>query len=239
MKIAVISDIHGNLEALKTTLTYIQEENISTIICLGDVVGYGPHPNSCTELIREKCRFCLMGNHDHAALGLTNVAYFNALAREAVLWTQEQLEAPNKTFLRSLPYTMEFENALFVHSSPLEPEEWHYVLSEFDAQENFEAVSAPLTFIGHSHVPKVFSESRGERHVKKLTLDLKNDRYIVNVGSVGQPRDGNPKACFVVYDTVETTLEYVRLDYPIYLTYQDIVKNNLPPYLASRLLSGQ
>ena len=238
MKIAVISDIHANLEALKTALTYIQSQPIEQIICLGDVVVYGPRPNECVEFVRESCAHCLMGNHDHAVLGLTDVYYFNEYAREAVLWSRDQLTPANTAYLDNLPFTHEVGNILFVHSSPQQPDEWHYIFYDHEARQNLDQIRQRLVFVGHSHIPTVYSYNEGEFLQERFLLDLKNDRYIVNVGSIGQPRDGNPKACFVIYDTDSALLEYVRLEYPVKVTYQDIIDRQLPAFLAMRLLSG-
>ncbi len=239
MKYAVISDIHANLEALQSVLKYILSKNIHKIYCLGDIVGYGPRPNECVELVRKRCEFCLMGNHDHAVLGLTDIYYFNQYAKEAVLWTRKAITQHNKAYLENLPFTQETDTVFFVHSTPLEPAEWHYIFSDRDAQQNFKNVSQPITFIGHSHIPVIFSYHRGTFYDDTIKLDLTNDRYIVNVGSVGQPRDGDPRACFVIIDEEKSTLDYVRLDYPVKKTYQEIMDNNLPPFLAMRLLAGQ
>ena len=239
MKIAVISDIHANLEALKTVLNYLHSNKISEIICLGDVVGYGPRPNECTELVKLHCKECLMGNHDHTAIGLTDIHYFNKYAKEAILWTRRQLSHYNKAFLDNLPFTYEKENLLFVHSSPLEPKEWHYIFTDNEARQNFDYVDHRLIFIGHSHIPIIFSQQNGSFMEDQIQLNLKKDRYIVNVGSVGQPRDGDPRSSFVIYNDQEDTLEYVRLQYPIEITSQEIVDQNLPRFLAMRLFAGQ
>ena len=239
MKIAVISDIHANLEALKTVLNYLQTQRISKIICLGDVVGYGPRPNECVELVKTHCDVCLMGNHDHAVLGLTDSRYFNEYARDAVRWTRREISHHNKTFLSSLPFTCEIENTLLVHSSPLEPNKWHYILNGDDAHRNFENTRHRLIFIGHSHVPIIFSQKDGFLRENQLRLNPEDDRYIINTGSVGQPRDGDARSCFVIYDDQEHTLEYIRLQYPIEITSQEIIDQGLPRVLAMRLFAGQ
>jgi predicted phosphodiesterase len=239
VKIAVISDIHANLEALKTTLNYLHSQKITRIICLGDVVGYGPRPNECIELVKLHCEKCLMGNHDHAVLRLTDIHYFNQYAKEAILWTRRQLTHIHKAFLDNLPFTYETADTLFVHSTPVEPKEWHYIFSETDVRQNFEHVPHRLIFIGHSHIPVIFSRQKGIIKETSLQLDLANDRYIINVGSVGQPRDGDPRASLVIYDDQKRTLEYVRLPYPIEITSQEIINHNLPRFLAMRLFAGQ
>ena len=239
MRFAVISDIHSNFEALNAVLGYIHQEKIDKVICLGDVVGYGPHPNQCVDLVKERCERCLMGNHDYAALGPGDLYYFNDYARESILWTRRRLTKYNLSYLENLPFTIIDDMYHFVHSSPLLPEEWHYIFDEVEAKENFDAVDQPLIFVGHSHMPVVFSEKNGPFFEMQTTLDLNHDRYIVNVGSVGQPRDGDPRASFVIFDTDLHQLQYVRIQYDVEKTFQEILQKELPAFLAMRLLVGQ
>ena len=238
MKIAVISDIHANLEALTTVLSYLKQQPIHRIICLGDIVGYGPRPNECVEQIRQNCEICLMGNHDHAVVGLTDMTYFNQYAQESVLWTRKQLTQSNFQFLKQLKFSYQENHILFVHSTPINPEDWDYIFSEREAHYHLDRISHRLVFIGHSHLPMVFSYRDGKQYQNRIQLDLQADRYIVNVGSVGQPRDGDPRACFVIYDSKNQVLEYLRLEYDVQKTYQEIIDQNLPIFLAKRLLSG-
>jgi diadenosine tetraphosphatase ApaH/serine/threonine PP2A family protein phosphatase len=141
-----------------------------------------------------------MGNHDHAVLGLTDIYYFNQYAKETVLWTQRKLSVYNKGFLENLSFTYETDEALFVHSTPVDPEEWHYIFSEYEARQNLNQIPHRLVFVGHSHIPVVFSYNKGSFVESRIQLDLEKDRYIINVGSIGQPRDGDPRSCFVIYD---------------------------------------
>ncbi len=238
MRYAIISDIHSNLEALQKAMEYIESEKIESIICLGDVVGYGPRPNECVEIIRQNCEVCLMGNHDHAVIGLTDIHYFNQYARDSVLWTQKQLSPENKNFLKGLPFTHELDTTLFVHSTPNNPEDWDYIFSDLDARQNLNEIYHNLVFIGHSHIPVVFPFSQPSFLKEKFELDLENERYIINVGSIGQPRNNDPRACFVIYDDREATVEYIRLEYDVKKTFQDIIEKKLSPFLATRLLHG-
>ena len=238
MRIAIISDIHSNLEALKTVLKYIENEKISRIICLGDVVGYGPRPNECVDLVREKCERTLLGNHDSASLDETDINFFNEYARQAILWTRKRLNQETKEFLRSLPYTYPEGNTLYVHSSPVEPEEWHYVLSVGEAKYSLNQIKYSLVFIGHSHVAVTFTLEQGKLDESNFLLSPK-DRYIVNVGSVGQPRDGDPRASFVIFDTQERRIQYIRLEYNVRKTFEEIMEQDIPPLLAHRLLNGR
>lgn len=238
MKIAIISDIHSNLAALNTAIEYIREESVDKIVCLGDVVGYGPRPNECIKIIRENCQICLMGNHDHAVLGLTDTYHFNQYARDAVLWTTRSLTRVNRAYLENLPFTHHENELLFVHSTPVHPEEWHYILSEYEAKQYLNSMKQRVCFVGHSHIPAIFSSQSGLRYQEEMTLDFGTHKYIVNVGSVGQPRDGDPRLCFVIFDTDSGLLRIIRLEYPVQITYDEILENKLPPFLAMRLLAG-
>ncbi len=232
MKIAVISDIHGNLEALNAVLSKIDALNAYMIYCLGDIVGYGPNPNECVELIRSRNIPTIAGNHDKAVTGELSIESFSQVARVGVLWTQSVITAENKKFLNDLPYSIQEHNILFVHSSPDYPEEFRYLLSPEDARESFDYFSNPLTFVGHTHRPVVFCE---DNRTIEISLDKK---FIVNVGSVGQPRDGNWKACFVLFDTEQYKLEYIRVEYDVEVVRKKIETIGLPQKLADRLLVG-
>ena len=236
MRAAFISDIHGNLEALEVVLKYIDEQEIDRIYCLGDVVGYGPNPNECVDLVREKCRVVLMGNHDYAAIGRANIDYFNEYARRAAYWTMEQLTDENHAYLTSLPFTHQNDEIIMLHASPTNPRHWYYVLSQHEAKIEMNAFIQPLCFIGHSHVPVIFSESQMFR--EEVFICVPGEKYIVNAGSTGQPRDGNPNSCFAVFDDEKRQIEYIRLKYNIQKTHKKIIKAGLPHFLAERLLKG-
>ena len=236
MRIAIISDIHANLEALNTTLKYIKDNAIDKIFCLGDIVGYGPNPNECVELIAENCEKVIMGNHDHAVLGLTSVEYFNDFAKISTAWTAKKISEENKAYLAKLVFSFDNEQYRLVHATPSEPELWHYILSESDAFHEFNHFQQHVCFIGHSHFPIVFSK-KGFSRERKLKLEKRN-KYIVNVGSIGQPRDGNPMTCFCIYNPDKNTLEYIRLEYDLDKTREKIVKEGLPVFLADRLTRG-
>ncbi len=242
MLVAVISDIHANLEALEAVLEDIDRVGADTVICLGDVVGYGPDPNPCTEVVSKIALACVAGNHDHAALGLTDITYFNVYAREAVLWTRSVLTETARTYLRACPLQDVFKGALLVHGSPVEPEDWNYILSVGDARRAFDRFDESLCFVGHSHVPGVFDlDSRGFVDVLEAT-ELRFEeghRYIVNVGSVGQPRDWDPRAAYGLWDTEENTFKLRRLAYDVQATQRKILAAGLPEFLATRLAIGQ
>ena len=233
---AIISDIHGNLEALNRVLEYLRENGITDIYCLGDVVGYGPNPNECVELVKDNCKVVLMGNHDYAAIGLANIEYFNEYAKISTYWTQDILTEENLEYLKSLPFAFTNDRYHLVHASPKNPSNWDYVLSVNDARQQIREFDQNICFIGHSHVPVIFSDS--DYYRKKNFLFTKDQKYLVNVGSIGQPRDGDPRTCFVLYDDEQNSVEYVRLDYEIQKSYNKIINVGLPVFLAERLLKG-
>lgn len=232
MKYAIISDIHSNLEALQKALTIIDEKKVDEIICLGDVVGYGANPNECVELIRSRCSAVVLGNHDAAALN-TALAYdFNAIARRAVIWTSEQLTNENKGYLSSLPMTIQTENILFVHSSPEAPEAWDYIIDPDEASQALQNVEEQICFIGHTHVPGIYSLRGRAKHISR------DEQFIVNVGSIGQPRDGNPKLSFGIFDSTTWEFELVRSEYDIQKAAEKIYAAKLPEELGNRLMYG-
>ncbi len=236
MSIAIMSDIHGNLEALTAVFEYLTKHGIDNIYCLGDIVGYGPNPNECVELIASKCERVVIGNHDHAVLGLTSTEYFNDFAKISTQWTREHLTGENRHFLEKLDFVYEENQLMLVHSSPSDPKAWSYILSEIDAQYEFAYFKQPLCFIGHSHFPVVF-HNRGWSRDELIQIENRN-KYIVNVGSVGQPRDGNPLSTFCIYHPDKKQIEYVRVDYDVQKTCEKIIKAGLPNFLAERLTRG-
>jgi len=232
VRYAIISDIHSNLEALTKAFDLIDRESVQEIVCLGDVVGYGANPNECVELVRSRCGTVLRGNHDAAAVNALNAESFTKNARIAADWTRQQLSEENKRFLENLPYTFTRDDVLFVHSSPYQPESWYYVLSEEDLDVAFRHFTERICFIGHSHFPGVFSE---EGPAKAVHRGL---RFLVNVGSVGQPRDGNSKLSFGIFDTENWNYRNVRSEYPIQIAAEKILRAGLPRALSDRLALG-
>lgn len=241
MRYAIFSDIHGNLEALETVLEDIQKYDVQQLICLGDLVGYGANPNECIERIRHPRYPTVAGNHDYAAVGLTDITYFNTYARSAILWTMEELEEDNKNYLRQLPLILEFGDFVIVHSSLIRPEAWSYVLTIQDAEANFRILKFPLCFIGHSHYPFVLMQNEKGNifpSAKMLVNLQKNGRYLVNVGSVGQPRDNDPRATWFIYDGEAKTIETKKISYDVDAASRKIIAAGLPPFLADRLRHG-
>ena len=232
MRIAIISDIHSNLEALTSALEAIDAKRVDDIVCLGDTVGYGANPNECLSLAHSRCSILLQGNHDAAAVDLSVANQFTLNAQLSAIWTFGILSDENKELLRGLPQLKPQGDILFSHASPFEPEEWHYVISEFDTHEAFDAFAERICFIGHSHIPVIFSD-RG----KALSVE-QSGRFIVNVGSIGQPRDGNPDLSFGIFDTDSWSYENIRIEYDVETAAQKIRKAGLPRSLAERLYQG-
>ena len=245
MKVAILSDIHGNLEGLEAALADIAAHGITRIFCLGDVVGYGASPNECTARIRSVVEANVLGNHDEVCLGRGRIEYFNSVARMAALWTQGVMNPDTRAYLEAAPMTVPFSengmSALLVHASPYFPEDWHYILSEHDAMAAFGSCADSLIFVGHSHVPGIFLEVAGHVvHHRALTFQLQPGvRCLVNVGSVGQPRDGDPRAAYGLYDSESLQLTMKRIVYPVDGAQQRIINAGLPASLANRLAVGR
>lgn len=228
LRIGIVSDIHGNLEALTTALKSLEKRRVEKLYCLGDVVGYGANPSECLGLTRERAEIILLGNHDAAAAGKESLEYFNPYAREAAIWTQRILDRDQREFLAGLPYEEIRGEMHLVHSAPERPQEWDYLFSAFDAYDQFPHVKGRDCFVGHSHVPGEYCEGREE-----------TSRRIINVGSVGQPRDGDPRLCYVIYDDESRELEFVREEYDMETAAHKIIEAGLPRFLAQRLFYGQ
>jgi diadenosine tetraphosphatase ApaH/serine/threonine PP2A family protein phosphatase len=242
MKVALLSDIHSNLEAFQAVQASIAAYQAEEIIFLGDIIGYGADPNECIALLRNLAGCSIAGNHDFAAVEKTDIENFNPLAREAIVWTQKKLDRENARFLSSLPLHAARHGFYCVHSTPMHPQLWDYIVSLADAGVSFDNFTGPLCFVGHSHHPAIFIEdSSGKRSTAASSaVTLKNDyRYIINIGSVGQPRDGNPLASYGLYDTEIKKYCLIRVAYDIAAAQQKIVDAGLPPFLAARLEIGR
>lgn len=232
MTSAIISDIHGNVEALQSVLTAIDAMGITDIRCLGDIVGYGASPNECVALVRSRNIPSIAGNHDKAVTGELSIDDFSPAAKAGVEWTRSIATPETLSFLRSLPYSIQEDGVLLVHSSPDRPEDFRYLLSFQHAEESFEQLSSPLCFIGHTHRPVIYGEEGTEKEIGR------NGRFIVNVGSVGQPRDGDRRACFVLFDRDAYRVTHQRVEYDIAAAQRKILDAGLPQKLADRLMIG-
>ncbi len=244
MKYFIFSDVHGNLEALSVVLEQIESCNPDKIICLGDVVGYGPNPNECIQLVHQSAHIIIMGNHDHAVLGITDISYFNQYAKLAVLWTRQVLTEENYSILQRYPFRVSEEDILFVHSTPLYPERWDYIFNPLEGQYYLQHLEERVCFIGHSHQPLFFEKDQEGQilYDRRFAFSLsirEGCKYIINVGSVGQPRDGNPDASYAIYDTETQSVEVKRLPYDIVLTQKKMKDIGLPAFLIDRLAYGR
>ena len=241
MRHAILSDIHGNLDALEAVLADVTEVGVDDMVCLGDFVGYGAAPNECISRLRPLIQHAVAGNHDFAACGKIKLGYFNPDAAKAARWTTEHLTEEHLTYLRELPMSVSWNGMYLVHASPVEPEEWHYVFSPADAAFEMEAVTERVCLIGHSHYPGTF-ELTGSIVQYSRQEDVHGDpgsRYLINVGSVGQPRDGDPRAAWLLFDDDRFAFEHRRVTYDIPAAMQRIRDAGLPPYLADRLQWGE
>jgi diadenosine tetraphosphatase ApaH/serine/threonine PP2A family protein phosphatase len=243
VRVAVISDVHGNLYALEAVLGEIDRDPPDAIWCLGDTVGYGPRPNECCVLVRERARIVLSGNHDLIALGSVEVAVeeFNPDAATASIWTGKQLTDESRQFLAGLEPSAATDGVQLFHGSPRDPV-WEYVLSEEVALESLMLTEAPLVLVGHSHVATaiLLQEDRllGGVATEGLETSLDEGRWLLNPGSVGQPRDGNPRAAFLVLDFETRRARFRRVAYPVARTQEEIRERGLPDSLAERLAHG-
>jgi predicted phosphodiesterase len=243
MRVAVISDIHGNYHALEAVLAEVTAEAPDEIWCLGDVVGYGPEPNRCCEAVQERADLCLAGNHDLAVIGALSVEDFNGDAAAAVRWTQRVLTPEARSFLEPLVPAATRNGAALFHGSPVDPV-WDYVLSEEGARLSLETVKAPLVMVGHSHVAlriaydAAGSLSGGLAQVGD-EVSLSDSRWLLNPGSVGQPRGGDPRAAWLMLDFDADRGWFRRTSYPIEKTQAEIRAAGLPDGLATRLGFGQ
>lgn len=241
MRIAVISDVHSNLHALQAVLAGIDADPVDEIWCLGDVVGYGPRPNECCALVRDRASLCLAGNHDLGVLGTIDLDFFAGEAGTAARWTRTALGDEARGFLAGLQPSGRADGVELYHASPRDPI-WEYVLGPEQALASFAVTSAPLVLIGHSHVPLAISLD-GRRVVGGIAepdheTDLGPSRRLLNPGSVGQPRDGDPRAAWLLLDTDAERASFRRIEYPIALTQAEIRERGLPEVLAARLEHG-
>ncbi len=240
MKYAVIADIHSNLEALEVVLEDSKEQKCTHYCCVGDVVGYNANPKECLDIVRGLNMPCVKGNHDEYCSSEESLEGFNPHAAEAVNWTRRQLQDSDKQYLRELKYIRLVASFSMVHATLDGPMRWGYVFDKLAAAASFTYQNTPVCFFGHTHVPVAFirdSVVRGGTYSKfKVEPGRK---YFVNVGSVGQPRDGNPHAAYVIYDMDEGTIELRRLNYNIPKAQAKIRAAGLPERLADRLALGK
>lgn len=241
MRYAILSDIHGNLEALTAVLDTLRGMDIDAYACLGDLVGYGADPNETVSRIRGIGGSSVLGNHDAAVIQPAQRTFFNMQARSAVEWTDRELAQEHRDYLAQLPLADRLGSALLVHASPAEPGAWRYITSLMSAALEFSSFDEQLCLVGHSHVPMIVELGRDgprELFADEVTL-APGARYIINVGSIGQPRDGNPAASFGIVDDEATAVSIVRTEYDVETARRKIIDAGLPRLLGDRLLLGQ
>lgn len=243
MRYAVLSDVHANLEALEAVLVDVDTRRPDAVICLGDFVGYGPDPVACVERLRGGLAAAVVGNHDLAALDRMDIEVFNPYARAAVLWTRERLTDGVRAYLGELPRQVRRPAFLAVHGSPRDPTD-EYLFDVSGARASFESVEFRLGLVGHTHVPGVFVDDGDRVTARPLTpddvLELRaTHRYIINVGSVGQPRDGDARAAYLWLDEGNARAQLIRLAYPFERTQEKMRAAGLPDVLAERLAVGR
>lgn len=243
MRYALLADIHANLAALTAVLADIEHQGgVEEIWCLGDVVGYGPDPGRCIELLRQHKHVSVAGNHDLGATGKLELTNFNPVAASSCRWTAQQLSPEDTGYLDSLPSVIEKEDFTLVHGSPRDPV-WEYIVSVGGAKENFSHFKSRFSLVGHSHMPLVFRlDESGScsslRFSPGIGLVLGKRRLIINPGAVGQPRDGDPKASYAIYDSEHGVIRLYRIPYDINATQARMVEQNLPMRLVVRLQQG-
>jgi diadenosine tetraphosphatase ApaH/serine/threonine PP2A family protein phosphatase len=243
MRYLVLSDIHSNLEAFQAVLD--DAGPVDEVWCLGDVVGYGPDPNACVELLRSVPHRCIAGNHDWATLGKLDLRDFNPDARDANLWNRQQLTADNLAYLEALPEVLVEGPFTLAHGSPRHPI-WEYIIYASTALSNFDHFDTPFCFVGHTHTPVIFrlSKEKGQETCESMPpspngpVKLGPERMIINPGSVGQPRDGDPQASYVLLDTEVLVAEHRRVPYPVEETQAKMIRHDLPLRLVLRLGYG-
>jgi diadenosine tetraphosphatase ApaH/serine/threonine PP2A family protein phosphatase len=246
LHVAVLSDIHSNRQALEAVLAAVEEQGVDQIWCLGDMVGYGADPDACTALVRERCSTCLVGNHDLALLGALDISTFSEAAAAAVEWTRENISAETVEFLGSLEPSASQAGVGLFHASPRDPI-WEYVLATDQAEAGFEAQEERVGLIGHSHIALYFVRApgrnggfaQGAQAGDGAELKIGEGEWLLNPGSVGQPRDGDPRAAWLELDTERWTARYHRVPYEFEAAAAAIRAAGLPEVLAERLEVGR
>jgi len=243
VRYAIISDVHGNLPALEQVIGLLEDRDVGQYLCLGDVVGYGASPNECCQLIQQIEAVCIRGNHDEGAVSPAKEQWFNPEARACLIWTRQQLTEDNRRWLKSLEPTTQVDDMVLCHGSIPDPD--HYTITARDASYSFQATSAPLIFFGHTHYAEWFTYQSGEampvqhQHPEGGTCAINEQaRYLINPGSVGQPRDRNNQASFAIYDDQQPEVAVYRTPYDIQAAQQMIFDADLPAIMAWRLSWG-
>lgn len=266
MRYGIFADIHSNLEAFEAVLEALASEQIEQYLCVGDIVGYGANPKECIHRLKQLNSITICGNHDWASVGLFDISYFNPHAKQAVLWTEQQLSDEDKEFLKSLKliHTEEIFTPLemskkptdtakfltgftLVHGTLNNPEEFRYIYDAYTARETLELTNTNICFVAHSHIPLVILKEQNDKtsypapfcRAKRCGIKISSEVvYVINVGSVGQPRDGDPRACFCIYDSESKMIEIKRIEYNVKEAQNKIIRASLPEILVWRLAEG-
>lgn len=243
MRYGILGDIHSNLEALEVALAYLEGAGVDVLVSVGDVVGYGASPAECIARLRERDAHVVLGNHDAACAGRMDLLPFNPMARAAVSWSREVLSDEDLAWLEGLPLRLELADCAVAHGTWSRPERFEYTSTPSDADESLEELDLPVLFVGHTHQPRAFLRPHQDplhtHYVRGARIDLSDARKaVVNVGSIGQPRDGDPRAAVALFDSEADRVEIVRLEYDIAGAADRIRRAGLPPPLADRLFLG-
>lgn len=239
MRFGIFGDIHSNLEGLEAVIEDMLSQNVTHTVCLGDIVGYNASPAECLEKVRALGCPIVKGNHDEEASEDRDISHFNELAFVSMQYSRQQLSDEQKQFLRSLPLQRPVANFTVVHATLDGPAKWGYVFTSMEAEASFNYQRTQICFFGHTHVPHVFIRDTKVHEFFYRKIDIKPDkRYFVNVGSVGQPRDGDWRSAYAIYDTNENTIELRRVAYDLPKAQQKILKAGLPNRLAERLANA-
>lgn len=242
MLYAIISDIHGNLEAFQAVVAELSKAGVDEYMCVGDVVGYGADPSGCIEILRSlRPNVLTAGNHEWGVLGLLGLDYFNEYARAAIEWTRNRLSRAETDYLKSFELIHEDTDFFLVHGGMPDPEKFPYIMDSDDARRTMKQVNRPVCFVGHTHAAEIYySDKGGVRQTIEPRIKMeKGLRYVVNVGSIGQPRDMDPRASYAVFDSDSGTVEIKRVPYDVGKAQEKILKAGLPEMLALRLSEGR
>jgi predicted phosphodiesterase len=242
MRYGIFADVHSNLEALEMVIRAYKNEAIDKYLCAGDVVGYGANPQESIRRVKALTMITVAGNHDWASIKLFATDYFNPVAREAISWTTNNLDEESRYFLESLNLVYKNEDLTLVHGTLDDPQDFNYLTDDYIAAKTFNLLETNICFVGHTHVAEIFIQDK-DRHIYyegSGTVEIREgNKYIINVGSVGQPRDGNPKGAYCIYDTVKKEVRIKRVDYDIQTARNKIITKGLPKFLGDRLLIGR
>ncbi|MCX5686719.1 MAG: metallophosphoesterase family protein [Candidatus Omnitrophica bacterium] len=242
MRYALISDIHGNLEALEAVVAELSRQRIGEYLCIGDVVGYGADPSRCIDIVRSlKPKALIAGNHEWGVTGFLGLDYFSEYASAAIVWTKKILNPSEIEYLKSFKLVYEGDDFILVHGGLTEPEKFPYIMDSDDALRTMKLMKRPISFVGHTHAAEIYysDKEKARETIEPRVLIESGKLYVVNIGSVGQPRDMDPRASYALYDSDKRTVEIRRVAYDIEKAKAKILKAGLPSELASRLAEGR